>query len=106
VAFVAICLDTLAALGYDPARFRESKERSMKIDRNIIIIDGVLLLAALLAGCGTGRQATPPPTSPTSPSVMTSQPLPALGTAYPAPTGYPAPDNPGAAAYPAPTGTP
>ena len=58
----------------------------MKIDHRIIC--GALLVAALLAGCGTSATNTPA-TSATPPSVMTSQPVPAPGTAYPAPDGYP-----------------
>ena len=76
----------------------------MKIDRWIMY--GALLLAALLAGCGTNAELTPPPTSITPPSVMTSQPVPAPGTAYPAPEGYPAPNNLAETPYPAPTSTP
>jgi hypothetical protein len=75
----------------------------MKIDHRIV---WVVLLAALLAGCGTNAQPTSSPTSATQPSVMTSQPLPPNGTAYPAPSTYPAPNGPEATAYPAPTGTP
>ena len=73
----------------------------MKIKHRMIC--GALLLAALLAGCGTYAQPTPPPASP---SVMTSQPAPGSGTAIPAPTGYPAPNSPAETPYPAPTGTP
>ena len=76
----------------------------MKIDRQIF--GGALLLAALLAGCGTTAQPTPPPTSATSPNVMTSQPVTAPGTAYPAPEAYPALNSPAVTAYPAPTSTP
>ena len=76
----------------------------MKIDRRILW--GALLLAALLAGCGTSAQPTSPSTSATSPSVMTSQSAPAPGTAYPAPEGYPVPNSPAETAYPAPTKAP
>jgi len=76
----------------------------MKINRGIIC--GALLFAALLAGCDTSTQATPPPTPSTSQSVMTSQPVPASGTPYPGPEGYPVPNSSAATAYPAPTGTP
>ena len=76
----------------------------MKIDRRILC--GALLLAALLAGCGTNAPPTPPPTSATSPSVMTSPSVPAPGTAYPAPEVYPALNSPTETAYPAPTSVP
>jgi hypothetical protein len=76
----------------------------MKIDRRIIY--GALLVAALLASCGTSNQLTTPARSPTPLIVMTSPSMAPPGTAYPAPEGYPAPDSPTATAYPAPTGTP
>jgi len=76
----------------------------MRIERRIIY--SALLLAALLAGCGTNAQPTPPPARATPAGVMTSQPAPAPSTAYPAPTGYPAPNSPAETPYPAPTSTP
>jgi hypothetical protein len=71
---------------------------AINIDHRLIC--GALLLAALLAGCGTNAQPTPISATPLS--VMTSQAIPAPGTVYPAPSAFPMAET----AYPAPTSTP
>jgi len=69
------------------------------------MICGALLVAVLLTGCDTSNQPTTSSTSMPL-TVMTSQPAPLSGTAYPAADGYPAPASPAATAYPAPTSVP